>query len=213
MKKLLLLMALIFISDSTLARSYGRRRSNRAQEAKFYLEGYTGYYKGTIEGTNVTGLGINGDAKSLIAGTRMGYQFNGGLITGIDFSFGKSGSVESTNAIVGEYDYEPLDIGAFVGYQLNSYIRVWGSYIFSHTVKLDGVDSGGNPLDDIKGEGYNAGISIKGLPFLRVNLEYHIRDIDEINGNAVTVNDNKSETFLLSLSVPFDLPLDRLIGR
>ncbi len=212
MKKLLLLLTLIFISESVLAQYYGRRRSKDG-EAKVYFEAYTGYYKGSIEGTNITGLGLNGDAKSLIAGTRMGYQFAGGLITGIDFSFGKSGSVESTNSIVNEYDYEPLDIGAFVGYQLNSYIRVWGSYIFSHTVNLDGVDSGGNPLDDFKGEGYNAGISIKGLPFLRVNLEYHIRDINEIGGAAVTVNDNKSETFLLSLSVPFDLPLDRLIGR
>ena len=214
-KVLFIVFALLF-SDICLAQyrgGYGRGSRSSSGASAFYLEPYTGYFKGDLTGTNLKNRGLTGSVKSFIAGTRMGYISQMGLITGVDFAFGKSGSIDTDTPSVKRIDYEPLDLGAFIGYQMNDYIRIWGSYIFDHKVTLDGIDATSTALEDFEGNGYNAGISIKGLPSIRINLEYHVRKIEKLNGNSFSASDNESKTFLLSLALPFEFPMGRITGR
>ncbi len=170
-------------------------------KSPFYVEPYAGYFIGKLESDDI----IDGDIKSLYYGARIGIETARGYIFGFDYGQG-NGDFDADNSSNSDGDYEQKDLGAFIGYRINPMVRIYGSYIFKFEAEYDRDN---NTDFDIEGDGFNAGISIKAAPKLKIGLEYQIRNYKEFgNGTNIPGSDDKSTTYLLTFKLPVPMPFN-----
>ncbi len=193
MFKSIILSMSCFAVLSSMYISSAEARLPSQRKSPFYVEPYTGYFLGKLEGPSVQ----NGDLKSYTVGARVGMELVNGAIFGIDYSQGK-GKFESTPT--GKLDYDQKDLGVFVGYRVHPHVRIYGSYIFRYESEVESVS-------EFEGDGYNAGISISGIPRVKIGLEYQIRNLNETGGGVTLPGSNSSTTYLLTLRLPLPVPL------
>jgi hypothetical protein len=159
--------------------------------ASLLLEPYAGYQTGKYK--NSTG---STDFSGLDYGARVGWQ-QMGFMAGLDFMSGKMTDKTKPKS----NDVTPQSFGVFIGYNFPVLLRVYGTYGFSNSVKLEqtGVSDKleGSPLLKI-GVGYNF------LPLLSIALEYTTATYDEANGQKLTT-DVTTSAYGISVSVPFTL--------
>jgi hypothetical protein len=156
------------------------------------LEPYVGYQTGKTKNS-----GVSTDFSGLDYGARVGWQ-QMGFMLGLDFMTGKMTDKAKTPK---SNDVTPQSFGVFVGYNFPVLLRVYGTYGFSNSVKLEQTGQSnkieGSPLLKL-GVGYNF------LPLLSIALEYTTATYDEYNGTKMT-NDTTSSAYGVSISVPFTL--------
>jgi len=167
----------------------------------FYVEPYTGYFIGDREGDNV----FDGELNSLYGGLRLGVELNNGLILGVDYGQTLSGDFDSDNN-TSDGDYSQKDIGAFVGYRITPYIRIYGSYIFKYESEVDFDNNSGD--SEVEGDGFNAGVSIKVASNIKLGIEYQIRNIKENSAGTNFPGDNESRAYMLTLKLPVPIPFN-----
>jgi hypothetical protein len=156
--------------------------------AGFMIEPYVGYEMGTMEQTGTEDL----DNKGAYYGARLGYSLVG-LKFGVDYQTG-SEDVEQGGT---SGDYEPTDLGVFVGYELPIMLQVYASYFFDSKAQFG--DSAFP--EDFTGTGMRFGIGWTGLPLVSINLEIIKRAYDEYNGTALS-GDLEGSSTALSISLP-----------
>jgi hypothetical protein len=159
--------------------------------ASVLLEPYVGYQTGKTKNS-----GISTDFSGLDYGARVGWQ-QMGFMLGLDFMTGKM----TDKAKPTSNDLTPQSLGVFVGYNFPVLLRVYGTYGFSNSVKLEhtGVSDKVEGTSLLKlGVGYNF------LPLLSIALEYTTATYDKYNGTKMT-NDTTSSAYGISVSVPFTL--------
>ncbi len=172
---------------------------NAKANGPFYVEPYTGYFIGDREGDGI----VDGELNSLYAGLRLGVEMKNGLILGVDYGQTLTGDFDAENNN-SEGDYEQKDMGAFIGYRITPYVRIYGSYIFKYESEVDFDNSTSNP--EFEGDGFNVGISLKPASNIKIGVEYQIRNIKEFSDGTDVFGDNESKTYMLTLQLPVPLP-------
>jgi len=173
-------------------------------QALILLDPYLGYKMGS--GENSLSSKTEYDFDTLTYGARLGVK-SFGLSLGLDYSMA-SGELETkTSASTSKDDRDQKSLGAFIGYDLPAFFRVWGTYFFEMEFEdTTGTDSG----DTLSGSGLGLAIGYTGLPFVSLNLEYRMFTLDERETSGVKTrlngqNEIDYNEILLTLSVPLDL--------
>ncbi len=168
------------------------------------VEPYIGYTQGAYE-SGAIGIKMTGPNY----GARVGYQTMGFMV-GAEYGLSAYG-VELDKAPAGiplgtKDDWAGSYMGAFIGYNLPTLLRIWGSY-FLDAVYED--DAGAGIGDEISGSGHGLGLGFTGLPFMSLNLEYRAFDLDESadasSGETVAITDTTTKEVRLSISFPFEI--------
>jgi hypothetical protein len=180
-------------------------------QAGILIEPYLGYETGDLSYTPVfTGTGT--EFKDVQTGTgyglRLGYKF---LIpwVALDYS-GVSGKAKTGASAIGfaDTDYTRSSLGAVVGADL-PIIRLWAGYGLSNELAYKATAS--TAASKFKGSYVKAGVGLKLIPFLSVNLEYKMNTYTKFD-NGTTESDikdffssHKNDMLMISLSAPFNL--------
>jgi hypothetical protein len=186
------------------------------------IEPFVGYASGTYEYGGYTTATYSDVAKDF-KGTGMAY---GGRL-GIEYFFiSIGGQYSSGNFTLKGKDYLELDkdytyttsqMGAFLGLQLSSIFRIWGTYFFSADDKVKDVtfdaDGAANPIaavtatEKLKGKGMEFGFGYTGLPIVSINLSMSTMNYNDIKhpfvtGDTTKIADVTVTMYMLSLSAP-----------
>lgn len=167
------------------------------------IEPSLGFAIGEIDSTPAQ-LGTNAiDHSFSSAGLRVGYHMLG-FSLGLDYLKTLSGSFDDdSNNRKGDFSADAFSV--FAGFDFPILLRAYAGYTFSYTSETDFDDTTATIEHD--GNGYFVGVSFTGLPFVYLNLEYRVYEIDEFEQSGVTtsISDTNDKTFMLSVSLPIDL--------
>lgn len=183
MKKLILLLSLVFISFQV--------------NAGILIEPYFG----TAINSSVDDTNDEGEYASATAyGARLGYQ-NLGLQLGIDWrNFTAEIDMDSQNDDI-EYTHNP--IYAFIGYEFPVMFRIYAGFAISGE---GSGELGNNEADYTEMSSNYIGLSYTGLPFIALNFEMVNWGWDtEDFGNNENDSDFEGSHYLLSVSLPLNL--------
>lgn len=89
-------------------------------------------------------------------------------------------------------DTENLFGGVYAMVTLPVLIRGWVGYDFFSDYENSSVD----------GKGPYFGVGFTGLPFISLNLEYHIQNFDDITVGSTTVDGGESKILMLTVGLP-----------
>lgn len=131
-------------------------------------------------------------------GGRLGYQ-QLGFQLGVDYL--RSGLNMDDNDF--DKDVTMSEWAGFIGFEFPILLRVYAGYIFAATgeTEYNNVD-----LELKKGSGTKVGLGFTGLPFVDINLEFRQGTFDEYKlGNATVDDKTDYQSYLISLSLPFNL--------
>lgn len=173
-------------------------------QALILLEPYLGYKMGS--GENSLSSKTEYDFDTLTYGARLGVK-SLGFSLGLDYSLASGEWEAKSSASTSKDDRDQKSLGAFIGYELPAFFRVWGTYFFETEFEdTTGADSG----DTLGGSGLGLALGYTGLPFVSLNLEYRMFTLDERETSGVKTslngqNEIDYNEILLSLSVPLDL--------
>lgn len=179
-----------------------------AHASGILLEPYAGYGMSTVGYTiKSSGTKVAVEANGLGLGARVGYALPGGL-----WFAGEYASFMETDATVKEPANQPdqkMSASAAyldVGFDVPAIpLRFWAGYGFMDNATIKGSSS----TTDFTGTGYKAGLGLKAIPLLSINLEYMVHMHDKWKssgqeGDVSTIYDDfKASTIFLSVSVPF----------
>lgn len=164
--------------------------------------GYAAKSKLTIEGT---GVDVESSGSPAVLGLKLGFQY-----------FGLMGGFSYKENLETDYDFvfngtsfddekeKRRDFGLFIGYNLPTMLRVWGSYYFdTKSETKSGPDSG----DWISGSSLGLGVGWTVLPLISLNLEYLATSYDKtreagVTGDIDSAFDVTQKQILLSISLP-----------
>lgn len=181
MKKLVLLMSLVFISFQA--------------NAGILIEPFYGLaLSGTVEDQNDDADYDSGSTY----GARLGWTTLG-LQLGIDYR-NHSNEFELNNT---DYEYGHTLTYAFIGYEFPVMFRLYAGM----AVAGEGTLDSSSELDLSDASSTVIGLSYKGLPFIAINFEVvnYEWDTIELNGNELNNAEVSGNHYLVSLSFPLSL--------
>lgn len=173
-------------------------------QAGILLDPYLGYGLGKYEATG-TG-GEKGDANAAALGARVGGTF-AMLFIGADYSMTLGGKTDPDGGAAGE-DFDKSDLYAVIGADL-PLIRAWVGYGLMNSLELK--PPGAASTEFSGGTNFKAGVGLKIIPMVSINLEYIMNDYKKLKSGGVEVTlpnagglqEVTSNTVFLSASVPF----------
>lgn len=143
-------------------------------------------------GTNYTlsGLGF---------GSRLGFN-SYGLMGGVNFRFG-SYEIDNLDNKVDLYQH----ISAFLGYNMENYLRGWLEFIFKSETSFEQNASGTGSISAQDGNGLGFGVGYYGIPYGSINFEFsYVRYAKYSTGAS---SSDKVTLSMISYSIPFAFPL------
>lgn len=171
-----------------------------AAHAGIYIEPYLGYEMGTSEGSatvNASPMTVDDKLSGIRYGAKLGYSFVM-IAVGADYMAGKLDE-DDQNPGGTKDDADYTDLGIFFNFKLPVMFKIHGTYFLSSKTKGDGAET--------EGKGYKLGVGFTGLPFVAINLDMINVNYDDatVTGYSVTNVDVDRKTYMLSVSLPFDL--------
>ncbi|WP_413560476.1 hypothetical protein [Bdellovibrio sp. HCB209] len=161
--------------------------------AGIMIEPYLGYEMGSHTDTNPT-------AKTELVnmGARIAWTAPALLWLGIDYNLGVSGKYKpdgQTNS-----DGKRNTLYGVIGVDLPILLRGWVGYGLMSEIKFD------SPSDStFKGKPVKVGVGFTGLPFISLNFEYIMENLDKIEYSGSTNNDpGKMDSYMFSVSLPLE---------
>lgn len=157
--------------------------------AALLIEPVVGYNFGSL--TN-SATDFDESATGVGYGARLGFQ-QLGFQLGLDYL--------SSNLDVDSLDdnLKTTEFGAFIGYRLPVFLRVYAGYIFSGTGELGNTD-----YED--GTGTKLGLGFTGIPFIDLNLEYRSVAYDKAKSGSISVDtETEYDVIMLSVSLPITI--------
>ncbi|UYL07498.1 outer membrane beta-barrel protein [Bdellovibrio sp. SKB1291214] len=162
-----------------------------AAHAGVMIEPYLGYEMGSHTDVNPT-------AKTELVnmGARLAWTAPALLWLGVDYNLGVSGKYKpdgQTNS-----DAKRNTLYAVAGIDFPILLRGWIGYGLSSEIKTD------SPSDtSFKGKPVKVGVAFTGLPFLSLNFEYIMENLDKSTSGGVDNNSpGKMDSYMLSVSLP-----------
>lgn len=149
--------------------------------------------------------GSKEDASMSVTGVKMGYHSPTGFLVGGDLQLG-IGEYDNLVAGLASSDAAQVAISGFVGYQTAMGLRGYIHYFFSSAVVADDILA----ELELRGKGFKFGVGYSVLPWLAVNLEYHMMTYDEYK-NTTTTNfasldpKMKNNFVMVGVSFPFNI--------
>lgn len=189
----------------------------KAALASVLVEPYIGYsLGGTSEVKNSTGT-TDTDYSGMNIGGRLGAQYLG-LMGGLAYDHGSftskvTGPASTVSSLNSNGDgleskWSANSYGVFVGYNLPILFRVWGTYFLSSKWKATETKGGFDKNDEVSASAYELGLGYTALPFLSLNAQYRVYNLDETkyaDGSATENNSGStSKSFILSVSLPIN---------
>lgn len=177
-------------------------------QAGILIEPYLGYESSAFKYANASSPSLEYTDK--ITGTgvglRLGYKF---LIpwVALDYSM-TTGKAKAGSPTDVDYDASQTGIGAVIGADL-PLIRGWAGYGFSNDFVRKATST--TVETKLKGTYTKVGVGFKIIPFLSLNLEYKMNNVDKIEANGVTMNKSAmfasqtNNALFFSVSAPFNL--------
>ncbi|MCC7403532.1 MAG: hypothetical protein IT288_03960 [Bdellovibrionales bacterium] len=158
--------------------------------ADFLIEPFAGYETGEIKDNSSSSAAE--DLKGMTYGLRLGLKMVGFGI-GAEYTGGKLETDDTPSS-----EISLSNMGVFLSYDFPIMMRVYYSYLLS----TDGEISS-TPASTGKGTGYRLGVGLTSIPFVTINLEYLVRNWDEMEiGSLKTDIDWTVKTYMLSLAFP-----------
>ncbi|MBY0383859.1 hypothetical protein K2X05_01760 [bacterium] len=170
----------------------------------FYQLAFAGFHLEPYLGSSLIGQWKQGNSKDDVMmrnfGFKLGYQAPMGLQVGGDIQLG-----------LGTYDnISPFDtnaaaaaFGAYLGYQSEMGLRAYAHYLFTSALVFDTTN---DPV--YKGNGFKLGVGYSTLPWLAINVEYHIMTYDKYKDNLISSTSldpkHKDNFLFVTLSFPFN---------
>lgn len=183
-------------------------------KADFHIEPYLGYQFGTYTGESVAETG-SGDITFDVDDDQTGVAYGGKLGWGmLGFSFGvdyMKGMITSKGGGV-TTDYDVSALGAYAEFTFPIMLSVSASYFFDY--KMVGDSSGEDSVDTTdSGNGFKVGVGFTFLPFISLNIDYIVANIDDIeldDAKGVDIDKFKSadstvKNIMIGISLPIDL--------
>ncbi len=158
--------------------------------AGIMIEPYLGYEMGSHTDINPT-------AKTELVnmGARLAWKSPVMLWLGLDYNLGVSGKYKVDGG--SSYDSKHNTLYAVAGVDLPILLRGWVGYGVSDEITVDTAST------KIKGKPVKIGVGFTGLPFISLNFEYIMENLDKIESNAGTNNSpGKMDSYMLSVSLP-----------
>ena len=167
----------------------------------------------TIEpflGTSVSGelksdapdslVGSGTDLSSLTYGARLGYGMLG-FSGGLEYRMG-TGEIDDNGT---KSDNKTTTLGLYAGYNFPILVRAWVGYSLSHKVTVE-QSTGGDV--DLTGTNMSVGVGFTGLPFVSINVEYHMVEFDEMEqaGTKTDLTSTDGNLIMVTVSAPLAIP-------
>ncbi|WP_413580794.1 hypothetical protein [Bdellovibrio sp. HCB288] len=160
-------------------------------KADILIEPYLGYEMGSHTDVNPT-------AKTELVnmGARLAYKTPVMLWLGLDYNLGVSGKYKQDGQA--DMDAKRNTLYAVAGIDLPILLRGWVGYGVMSEIKADGT---GNPK--IEGKPVKIGVGTTLLPFISLNLEYTMENIDKVKSDTGDwATKGKMDSWMLSVSLP-----------
>ncbi|WP_413577845.1 outer membrane beta-barrel protein [Bdellovibrio sp. HCB290] len=178
MKKMWLVLALLVGFSATA-------------KADILIEPYLGYEMGSH-----TDLDPTAKTELVNMGARLAYKTPVMLWLGLDYNLGVSGKYKPDGQ--SDMDAKRNTLYAVAGVDLPILLRGWVGYGVMDEIKMDGTD---NPK--IKGKPVKIGIGTTLLPFISLNVEYIMENIDKVETDSGDLDPKgKMDSWMLSVSLP-----------
>lgn len=176
-------------------------------QAGIMIEPYLGYETGNlVYNPNTPAIQLTDNLTAPSYGLRLGYKF---LLPWVALDYaGAAGNVKSGNAFAPDTTYTRSSLGAVIGTDL-PLVRFWAGYGFSNELAYKSTAT--TNATKFKGTYLKAGLGLKVIPLMSVNVEYKINSYTRYD-NGVSESDisntfssTKNDMIMLSLSAPFNL--------
>lgn len=167
--------------------------------AGFHFEPYLGF---AVDGEWDSG-GTKDDVSMTEFGLKMGYQAPSGFQVGGDIQLG-AGTYDGLGVGGADMKAGAAAFGLYLGYQSPMGLRGYAHYLFASALAFDDTDD-----TAFSGDGFKLGVGYSVLPWLALNLEYHVMKYDEGKNNLVSdfvsmSPEHKNNFIFVNVSFPFN---------
>ena len=186
-------------------------------KAFVYVEPFVGVNILGNEEMTSNNMLVSYDRTGYFYGAKLGIPVMPGLVFGGEFRNGETAG-ELTQPVTGFTDatFDTSSIGIYLSYNAIPLLNFWGTY---YLVNDQEISISNNTTivtgSTYSGSRYALGVGYTGFPFISINFEYSFFEFDEVEvdgtvhqlpNTAFDITTNKGSEFLVSISVPLNLP-------